>query len=119
MKLSNENRLLLYCTQTRIPKDKLNKVKDILRLPLNWEEVLTSAHWHHIAPLLYHNLKDIQENHLIPQEIMDQLKKTYYGNLARNMYIYAELKRMLDAFSEEGIEVIVLKGAALAENHLW
>ena len=116
MNLSSENRLLLYCAQTKIPEDKLNKVKDIISLPLNWEEVLKSALWHHIAPLLYHNLKDIQGSHFIPQEIMDQLRKAYYGNLVRNMNIYAELKRILDVFRENGIKVIVLKGAALAET---
>ena len=93
---------------------KLNKVKEILKIPLNWEEVLKSALWHRIAPLLYYNLKDIEENDLIPREIMEELKKAYYGNLVRNTYLYAELKTILDTFREQGMEVIVLKGAALA-----
>ncbi len=114
MNISNENRLLLYCAQTEISRDKLNEVKDILKLPLNWDEVLKSALWHRIDPLLYYNLKDIKESHLIPREIMEQLKKAYYGNLVRNTYLYAELKTVLDSFREEGIEVIVLKGAVLA-----
>jgi hypothetical protein len=116
MNLSNENRLLLYCTQTRVSEDTLEGIKDILRNPLNWEEVLQSAFWHGIAPLVYHKLKGIQESHFMPQEVMDKLKGAYQGNLARNMYLYAELKRILDAFSEKGVEVIVLKGAALAKT---
>ncbi len=116
MNLSRENRLLLYCAQTKIPEDKRNKVKDIIRFPLNWKKVLKFIHSNHIAPLIYHNLKDIKESHLIPKEAMDQLRKAYYVNLVRNMYFYEQLKRILDAFREEGIEVIVLKGAALAET---
>lgn len=116
MNISRENRLLLYCAQTRMPEDALNKVKDIMRLSLNWEEVLASAFWHGIAPLLYNNLKDIQEGHLIPREIMDQLRTAYHGNLARNMYLYAELKRILETFYDKGVKVIVLKGAALAKT---
>jgi hypothetical protein len=116
MNISHENRLLLYCAQTRMPEDALNKVKDIISLSLNWEEVLASAFWHGIAPLLYNNLKDIQESYLIPREIMDQMRTAYHGNLARNMYLYAELKRILETFCDKGVKVIVLKGAALAKT---
>jgi putative nucleotidyltransferase-like protein len=110
---SNENKLLLYCARTKIPECTLNEVKSLVSLPLNWEEVLKSASWHGIAPLLYHNLKELSG---IPQEVNDQLKKAYYGNMARNMYLYAELGRILEGFVEKGLEVIVLKGAALAQT---
>lgn len=116
MNLSNENRLLLYCTKIKIPEDTLNKVKDIVSLPLNWEEVLASAFWYGITPLLYHNLNKIQENNFIPKDVMDKLKKAYHGNDARNMYLYKELKRILEAFCENGVKVIVLKGATLAKT---
>jgi hypothetical protein len=116
MKLSHENELLLYCARNTIHKHKPKKIQDIIKLPLNWNKVLKSTLRHGISPLLYHTLKDIQESHLIPQEVMDRLRKDYYGNLVRNMFIYEQLKRILDAFREEGVEVIVLKGAALAET---
>ncbi len=116
MNLSNENRLLLYCAQTEIPVVIRNKVEDLIKLPpLNWEEVLASASWYGITPLLYKNLNDICEGRFAPCEIMDKLRADYHGNLARNMYIYEELKRLLDAFHENGVDVIILKGAALAK----
>ena len=91
MNLSKENKLLLYCAQTRIPEDTLNKVKDIMSFSLNWEEILESALSQGITPLLYNNLKKIQESHFVPRVVMNKLKADYHGNLARNMYIYAEL----------------------------
>ena len=115
MNLSNENRLLLYCAQKEMPVVISNKVKNLIKLPLNWEEVLASAFWYGISPLLYKNLKDIQKTHFIPRDFMNKLRTAYHENLARNMYIYAELKRILEVFHEKGIEVIVLKGAALAK----
>lgn len=111
MNLPNENRLLLCCAQTRIPEATLNQVKDLIGLPLNWEEVLKSAFWYGISPLLYHNLKNISGT---PQEVIDRLRQAYLGNMARNMYLYAELRRILEAFREKGVGVIVLKGAVLA-----
>lgn len=115
MNLSNENKLLLNCAHTKIPDAALNQVKTLIGLPLNWEVVLKSAFWYGIAPLLYHNLKGIQEGNFIPQEVMDQLKKANRKNMARNMYLYAELRRIVEVFREKDVEVMVLKGAALAE----
>ncbi len=116
MNLSNESKLLLYCAQAEISEVLRDKVTRLIKLPINWEDVLESASWHGIVPLLYNNLKGIQERHVIPEEVMDRLKSTYHGNLARNMYLYTELKRVLEVFLERGVEVIILKGAALAKT---
>src|SRR5581483_10907483 len=113
MNISNENKLLLCCARTRISEYTLNEIKSIVSLPLDWEEVLVSASRHGIAPLIYHNLKNIAG---IPQQVMDQLKREYYGNMARNMYLYAELRRILYGFGEKGLDVIALKGTALAPS---
>jgi len=99
-----------------MPEDALNKVKDIISHSFNWEEVLETAIWHGIVPLLYNNLKNIREDHLIPREIMDRLRTAYHENLARNMYLYAELRGILEALREKDVEVILLKGAALAKT---
>jgi hypothetical protein len=44
------------------------------------------------------------------------LRDSYYLNAARNNLLYNELARILTALSGQRIEVIVLKGAALAET---
>lgn len=116
MNLSNEDRLLLYCAQTGSSEDTLDKVRDIVSRPLNWEEVFKSALWYGIAPLLYSNLKNMQESPFIPERVMDKLKLAYYSNVARNMCVYAELNLILKALCEKDIGVIVLKGAALAKT---
>ena len=53
--LSHEDRLLLYCSQTKTPEVTLDQIKSLLSLPLNWDDILESAFRHGIAPLLYHN----------------------------------------------------------------
>jgi len=116
MNLSPENKLLLYCAQTKVAEGMLNQIKDLLGRPLNWEEVLRSALGHGIAPLLYHNLNGIQERRFIPQNVIVKLEEAYQGNIARNMYLYAELSKILDAFRGKGLQVIILKGAALAKT---
>ena len=115
MNTSHENRLLLHCVQASISGDIGDKIKDDISIPLNWEEVLAAASWHGIAPVLYRSLTNVS-NSGIPKEVMDQLRAAYHGNLARNMYLYAELKGILEALREKDVEVIVLKGAALAKT---
>jgi hypothetical protein len=45
---------------------------------------------------------------------MEKLKKAYHSNIARNMFLYAELRNIVNAFQSAGLQVIALKGAALA-----
>ncbi len=91
-------------------------MKDTLKPQLQWTEFLASAFWHGVAPLVYRNLKDLSESLIVPPEVMEQLKEAYYATLARNMLLYAELEGVLESFHEEGIKVILLKGAALAKT---
>ncbi|MDR4504397.1 MAG: nucleotidyltransferase family protein [Candidatus Scalindua sp.] len=116
LNLSYENQLLHCSTRTEISEDTRAKVKELLKGTINWDEIWTSASWHGIGPLLYNSLKSFQETDSIPVEFMEKLKAAYYDTVARNMFLYAELERILEAFDNGGIEVIILKGAALAQT---
>jgi hypothetical protein len=114
MNLSNENRLLLYCSQANISENRVAQLNDLLSRSLDWEFISEAAFSRNIAQLLYHNLKDLGNRHLIPPEVLEKLKKGYHGNIARNMFLYAELRNIVNAFQSAGLKVIALKGAALA-----
>jgi hypothetical protein len=113
MNLSHEMKLLLACANTQVPEAASEEVKHIVSLPLDWEKFVTADFWHDIAPLVYFNTKNIPG---IPENVIYQLEQAYYGNMARNMLIYEEINRVLRILREHNIEVIVLKGAALAES---
>ncbi|MEW6570516.1 MAG: nucleotidyltransferase family protein [Nitrospirota bacterium] len=115
MNISNEKRLLFLTAQARISEDKLSQVRHLISLSLDWDRILESAFSQGVAPLLYNNFKNINEKHCIPREVMDRLQRAYHGNIARNMYIYDELLRIVKAFSDKKVKVIVLKGATLAK----
>ncbi|RCV62717.1 putative nucleotidyltransferase [Methanophagales archaeon] len=94
-------------------KTTIYKLKEALSRRLNWNHILENALQHGIAPLLYHNLSEMAD---VPEEVMEHLRMQYNANLARNMLVYNELSNVLNAFEHAGIEVVVLKGAALAET---
>lgn len=112
--LSCENRLLLYCSRADVPEGKASELNYLLRSRMNWEFISQAARSHNVRELLYHNLKRLSNRGFIPAVVMEDLKQAYHETIARNMYIYAELRTILDAFHRAGLEAIALKGAALA-----
>ena len=115
LNLSSEDKLLLYCARTSVNEDITYKVKEILNDCLNWDYILKSSTRHGIQLLLHWNLSKIDGGKDVPEEVMAKLRKLYYGNVARNMFLYDELSKVLKAFKDAKINVIVLKGAFLAE----
>ena len=69
-----------------------------------------------LGPLLYRQLSGVKAQLKLPDDGMEFLKNIYLRNLAKNTYRGIELNRILKAFSDAGIAVILLKGAALAEG---
>ncbi|MCK4732459.1 MAG: nucleotidyltransferase family protein, partial [Methanophagales archaeon] len=114
--LSSGDRLLLYCTRTSMDEAITQKVKGILNDRLDWDYIVETSMRHGISPLLYWNLSRIDDGEYVPAEVMTKLRIVYYKNIAWNMLRYDELSKILIAFNDAEIDVIVLKGAFLAET---
>jgi len=83
---------------------------------LEWDEAVAAFRWHGIIPLLYHRLSKENLTGLIPSEVVQELKQEYYKSLFSGIRVYDALRNPLKALSEADAEVIMLKGAALAET---
>lgn len=116
LSLSSEDKLLLYCSRLSISEDIQCKIEEILSNVLDWNYIIDCSIKQGISPLFYWNLKKINREKDMPSEVMKNLEKMYYSNLARNMLLYDELSKILTAFQKAGIDTIVLKGAFLAEE---
>lgn len=114
MNLTNESRLLILCARHGIPGNKPEGISSLLSARIKWDGLLNAAISDGLAPFVHKSLKDIPEKTSVPQKVRDQLANIYHGNVARNTYIRSELERILRVFNEKGIEVMLLKGAALA-----
>ena len=115
MELSPEDKLLLYCARTEINKEIARKTKALLSLELDWGYIRKKAYQHGVASLLYYNLKRINQDNVAPEKVMEEFKEVYYFNSFRNVYLYGQLREILKILQNVNIQVIVLKGAALAE----
>ncbi|RJQ18901.1 MAG: hypothetical protein C4560_06705, partial [Nitrospiraceae bacterium] len=115
MNLQDEKKLLLLCARPRTTdKERKELIHHLVKTKPDWEKVADLAASQGTAPLLYFNLKDIKGYAPVPGDVMDKLKSAYLGNAARNMYLYSKLQKVVRALDEHGVDVMVLKGAALA-----
>ncbi|OGL48241.1 MAG: hypothetical protein A3C43_04275 [Candidatus Schekmanbacteria bacterium RIFCSPHIGHO2_02_FULL_38_11] len=112
--LSPENQLILNCATTAMDENVCASNLDMIKKGLNWEHIYETAKNHNVAPLMYPNLKELNNNHPIPQNILFKFRKSYHSNGIRNTRLYNELAILLKEFKENGIEVMFIKGAALA-----
>lgn len=111
-----ENKLLLSCIsfdKDINPAQRIPKI--LLERKLNWHYILRNAHQNRITPFLYDNLLKFDREKRVPNWVTQELAQTYHYVGFQNLRFYEELKNILLYFKNLGIDVVVLKGAALAE----
>jgi len=117
MSWKEEDRLLLYCCREDIGRKNRNEIIGIQRKSIDWDCFLKMARENGVSAVVYSKLNKIKKDcpH-IPSFIFKKLKKDYYLNATQNSLIFEELEKLLEAIRNAGFQVIVLKGAVLAEK---
>jgi hypothetical protein len=105
---------LLTCLRIEDRETKITRLQAFSEQ--EWEKILAAASQYGVVPILFHTLNHVHSDLYIPQAIWTQMKHTYYRSAARNMRLYRELVKILSALNSQGISVILLKGAHLAES---
>lgn len=112
-----EDRLIRYCARLDIGNNLAGKIKAILSPELNWDYFFKRARSEGILSLVYKTLSEIDcAKSVIPEGIRERLHSSYYTIAARNTLLYKKLDNILDSFNQDNIEVILLKGMALAQT---
>lgn len=112
-----EDKLLLLCCQTEIDDKDKSEIIAIQKNNIDWDCFLEKARGEGISPLVFLRLPKIIINRDdIPRYVRKKLKEDYYLNAARNALVFEELRKAIETFRKAGLQVIVLKGAALAET---
>jgi len=94
---------------------------------LTWDAILNKGFQADLCPLLYYILTkwepgselsafSLEPSAKLPNDLTTKLRSHYYASLRHNLLLLNELNKVLKAFNETGIDVIVLKGAALAQT---
>lgn len=104
---------LLACLGSRDLRDVAGDLEAVS--PEEWEQVAQRSIYHSLGPLLYRSLKQISQTVGIPHQVLNRLRTIYQANTAKNLRVYNELAAVLRGLERDGVQVIVLKGAHLAQ----
>lgn len=112
--MGREEELVLHCLQARIRPADEQRIQHLLTAELDWEAVGATAFSWGVAPLFYYRLRNLAPN--LPSHLLHDLAVAYLSASAQNAWLFSDLREVLLALRSAGIEVIALKGAALAET---
>jgi hypothetical protein len=110
--ISDEKELLLACLRAPSPADSDARIGELLRQAIDWGVVIEDAGNHAVTPIVYSRLAGFRD--AIPAGPFEELAKAYRANSARNIFLAAELARILDGFAAAQIEAVPYKGPAIA-----
>jgi putative nucleotidyltransferase-like protein len=102
-----EFRLLLTCLR---PQEVLRP--ELLTPNLDWDFVLEAGQRHSVLPLVH---RALAQHGGVPAATRETLESLFQQSVRRNLFFTAELMRLLDGFSEQGISVLPYKGPTLAQ----
>ncbi len=105
--------LLLYCLNMGVDEAKTARFEQLS--DSDWDEFIEQSDRHGIAPLLYHRFMITGATAHIPDRVMEEFQRLYRDNAWKNTQLYHEASKVFRILRSEGIPVIVLKGAVLAE----
>jgi hypothetical protein len=110
-----EDRLLFACLRGAGDPRAADVIGVLARGSLHWREFASTAVQNDVGPIVRVQLQKAGVWDQVPSWAARQLEQEYYRVGVRNTRYFAELGRLLDSLHQCGINVIVLKGAALAE----
>lgn len=110
----SERELILICARQRVPAALLERAAKIVDANVRWDELIATAWRHGVAPLLFRHLEALGPD-CVPQRATHLLRQAYVRAAFRNQAHYRAIADMLQRFAAAGIDIMLLKGAALAQ----
>jgi hypothetical protein len=109
--LTIEDGLILACART---DPDVQHIRDLVERGPDWQGILRKAERWGLAALVYTNLRQAARPGQVPIEITEHLRHLSRRDTAYGVARREVLRAILVRFSEAGVPVIVLEGAALA-----
>jgi hypothetical protein len=81
--------------------------------PGDWARLAEAACRHNVGPFMYNRLKE--DLSAAPRAVAEQLHDVYLESAASSLRLRCELARILREYRSQGIQVVPLKGAYLAD----
>ncbi|MEJ2429284.1 MAG: nucleotidyltransferase family protein [Deltaproteobacteria bacterium] len=79
-----------------------------------WSSLLTFLRAHWIIPLLYRIIGSLPSECRPPEAMTNELRQDFLVSVVRSLHMERQLGEILEAFREQGVRALVLRGPALA-----
>jgi hypothetical protein len=109
--LSLEDCLILACART---DPDVHRIQELAECGPDWQAVLRKTERWGLAPLAYTSLRHASRSGGVPKPVTERLRHLYHRDTIHGVEQREALRETLRRFSDTGVPVIVLKGAALA-----
>ncbi len=113
LKLSPEESLVLLCCCTDSSESRIEKIRTIVSLELNWDYILKITCVHGISGLVFKNTKHFHNKNVIPNNFTEKLEKEYHKTAYKNSLLTQAYNNILKEFNSEKIKTMPLKGITL------
>jgi len=91
------------------------RVRALLQQDIDWTYLIQTAFQHGMLPLLYRGLSSVCPE-AVPYATLALLRDHFHRNARRNLFLTAELIKLVKLFEEHGILVVPFKGPVLAAS---
>jgi hypothetical protein len=105
--------LLLLCALACVEPDAAARIRALTQEGLDWAELLVVAADQGVAPLVSHRL-EVWAGEMLPSLWREQFREEFDRNTRRNLFLSAELCRVLAALDTAGVRATPYKGPVLA-----
>ena len=105
--------IIILCARDDLSPSQVDRLKESCHKYNGWHTLYELAMQHRVFPLVYRNLRKHCADS-VPQEILEQGKKNYRNNGARNLMMTGYLTRVLSLLREHDIPAMPFKGPVLA-----
>jgi hypothetical protein len=79
-----------------------------------WSNLLNFLRANWIVPFVYRKIGSLPQECLPPETITDEMRQDFLISCVRSVHMERQLQEIIEAFQEEGLRVLVLRGPALA-----
>lgn len=112
--MTPEDTIVCLCTRQDFEASHRQRLTEICRArSIDWQRVSATATQHGVAPLVYTNLQACADGLGIPGDVLDGLRRISEHNKFTRAVSGAVLEKALALFNAKGIDVMLVKGAAL------
>ena len=108
-----EERFIVASCRPSLPSEEDESLRALAAEVRDWEQVREQVVSLGLAPILYGNLTASGLVSLVPDEVLARLARAGHASTYVGVRQREELGRILDCLAAEGIDPILLKGAAL------